>query len=52
MYVNAYEKTCKGMYESSSGKMEEAKLGKAIIRGPDQTSTRKIYSFIVRVNIN
>lgn len=33
-------------------KMEEAKLGKAITRGPNQTSTRRIYSYIVCVSTN
>lgn len=29
MHVNAYEKTRKGMYKSSSAKMEEAELREA-----------------------
>lgn len=49
MFANSCEKTCKGMH---GGEMEETTLGKAIIRGPGQTSTRRIYSSIVHVNIN
>jgi len=52
MSANACEKTCKGMHGSCSGEMEEATLRKAIIRGPGQTSTRRIYSSIIHVNIN
>lgn len=47
MYVNEYERTCKGIYDSSSGEIEAAELGKAIIRCPSKTFTRKMYSCIV-----
>lgn len=49
VFANACEKTCKGMH---GAEMEETTLGKAIIRGPGQTSTRRIYSSIIHVNIN
>lgn len=51
MFANACEKTCKSKHGSCSGETVEATLGKAIIRGPGQISTR-IYSSIIHVNIN
>lgn len=36
MYVNAYEKSCKGMYESSSESVDDAESGKGIIIDPGQ----------------
>lgn len=41
MHVNAYGKSCKGMYESRSKSIEEAELGKGIIRGTGQIPQRE-----------
>lgn len=51
-YVNAHEKTCKGMYEVALVRWRRQYIGKASIRDPAQTLLTRTYSCIICVSID